>query len=57
MPVSQRVIAAYLSQRGALGSGGGTPVDTASYLVQEEDGTSKLTLEEGTDFLILEESS
>ncbi len=56
MPVSLRVIAAYLSQRGALGSGGGV-VDTASYLVQEEDGTSYLTLEEGTDFLILEESS
>lgn len=27
------------------------------YLVQEEDGTSRIILEEGTDFLILEEST
>lgn len=40
------------------GSGSsGTVADTASYFVQEEDGTSKLTLEEGTFFLILEEST
>ena len=29
----------------------------ASYLVQEEDNTSKIILEEGTDFLLLEESA
>lgn len=40
---------------GTGSSGGG--VDTASYLVQEEDGTSYITLEEGTGYLILEESS
>lgn len=28
-----------------------------SYLVQEEDGTSRLTLEEGGGFLLLEEST
>lgn len=28
----------------------------ASYLVQEEDGTSRLTLEDGTGFILLEES-
>lgn len=27
------------------------------YLVQEEDGTSKMILEEGVDFIILEEST
>jgi hypothetical protein len=29
----------------------------ASYIVQEEDGTSKLTLEEGDGSLLLEEST
>lgn len=56
MSIAKNILAAYLSQRGASASSGGA-VDTASYFVQEEDGTSKLTLEEGTDFLILEESS
>jgi hypothetical protein len=27
------------------------------YLVQEEDGTSKITLEDGSGFILLEESS
>ncbi len=55
MPVSLRVIAAYLSQRGSL-SGGGTPA-TGSYVVREEDGTSKLTLEEGGGSILTEEST
>lgn len=29
----------------------------ADYLVQEEDGTSKFTLEEGGGFILLEEST
>lgn len=53
--VPRAIVEAYLSQRGSGAAGGAA--DTASYFVQEEDGTSKLTLEEGTFFLILEESS
>lgn len=39
------------------GTGSSGSTDTASYIVQEEDGTSYITLEEGTGYLILEESS
>jgi hypothetical protein len=40
-------------------SGAGSPIgpSTGSYVVQEEDGTSKLILEEGTFFLLTEEST
>ena len=41
----------YASQQDAASA------DTSSYFVQEEDGTSKIVLEEGTDFLLLEEST
>ncbi len=54
----RRVVATQQNDATGTGSGSsGTPADTASYFVQEEDGISKLTLEEGTYFLILEESS
>lgn len=34
-----------------------TPVTTGNYLVQEEDGTSRITLEDGSGFILLEEAS
>lgn len=42
---------------GASGVAGPEPPSDGDFLVQEEDGTSKLILEEGTDFLLLEESA
>lgn len=41
----------------ALGFSSVAGPDPASYVVQEEDGTSKLTLEEGGGSLLLEEST
>lgn len=50
------VIPPLVAQKGVSGSGG-APVDTASYWVLEEDGTSKWELEEGGSYWITEESS
>ena len=53
----RRVVATLQNNDTGTGTGSSGASDTASYFVQEEDGTSKFTLEEGTFFLLTEESS